>query len=645
MCGITGWISFDRDLARERDTLEVMTQTMACRGPDASGTWFDGPAALGHRRLAVIDIEGGAQPMSVSTPDGEVALVYSGEAYNFVELREELRRLGERFETSSDTEVVLRGYLRWGETLADRLNGMYAFAIWDSRESKLVLIRDRLGIKPLYIFPTPDGVLFGSEPKAILANPLARRVVDADGLRELFAFVKSPRHAVWSGMREVEPGTIVTVNATGLRERTYWRLETKPHADDRDATVEHVRELLDDIVSRQLIADVPRCVLLSGGLDSSVITALSAAKLAEQGEQARTFAVDFVGQTERFKPDELRATPDTPYVHDVAEHVGSDHTDIVLDYTTLADPEVRRAVLTARDVPMGLGDMDASLYLLCKAIRERSTVALSGESADEIFGGYRQFHDPVAQRAHAFPWLVSNMAPFGEEGGMLNDDVQSALDIEGYRRERYESAIAEVGHLESESDLEYRMRISSYLHLTRFLRLLLDRKDRMSMAVGLEVRVPFCDHRLVEYVYNAPWSLKTYDGREKSLLRGAAHDLLPESVLQRVKSPYPSTQDPHYVGALQEQAQDLLGHRDHAVFSLVDPNWVSDAVRRDPAAISPAERHGLERTLDLAAWLDIYRPQIVMPAGAASATAHPRQAARGDHRRVRPTPAGGRRAR
>jgi asparagine synthase (glutamine-hydrolysing) len=626
VCGITGWIAFERDLTREQDVLDAMTETMACRGPDASGTWCEGPAALGHRRLAVIDIEGGAQPMSVRTPDGTVVLVYSGEAYNFVELREELRRAGERFATSSDTEVVLRGYLRWGETLADRLNGMYAFAIWDSRVRKLVLIRDRMGIKPLYIFRTRDGVLFGSEPKAILANPLARRVVDVDGLRELLGFVKCPGQAVWSGMREVEPGTIVTVDSEGLRKRTYWRLETVRHTDDRDATVRHVRELLEDIVSRQLIADVPRCVLLSGGLDSSTITALSAAMLAEQGERVRSFAVDFVGQTEHFKPDDLRPTPDTPYVHDVAEHVGSEHADIVLDYRTLADPEVRRAALTARDMPVGLGDMDASLYLLCKAIRERSTVALSGESADEIFGGYKQFHDPVAQRAHTFPWLVARMAPFGHTEAMLHAGVASTLDLEGFQREQYEIAVAEVDHLESESDLEYRMRISSYLHLTRFLRLLLDRKDRMSMAVGLEVRVPFCDHRLVEYVYNAPWSLKTYDGREKSLLRGAAYDLLPESVAQRVKSPYPSTQDPHYVGAIQRHANRLLRHRDHDVFSLIDPSWLSDAVRQHPTAITTAARHGLEWTLDLAAWFDLYHPQIAIPAAAPSAAARQRRA-------------------
>jgi asparagine synthase (glutamine-hydrolysing) len=612
MCGITGWISFDRDLTRERAAVGEMTATMACRGPDAEGMWIDGPAALGHRRLAVIDIEGGKQPMSIATPTGDVAMVYSGEAYNYMELRDELQRCGERFTTDSDTEVVLRGYLRWGCALADRLNGMYAFAIWDQRDQKLVLLRDRMGIKPLYIYRTDDGVLFGSEPKAILANPLARREVDADGLRELFSFIKTPKHAVWAGMQEVEPGTIVTVDKNGMCARTYWKLTTREHDDDVDTTVERVRELLDDIVPRQLVSDVPRCVLLSGGLDSSAITALSALKLAQQGEQVRTFAVDFVGQAEHFVPDEVRGTPDTPYVHDVAQHVGSEHHDIVLDHGELSDPEVRRTVVRARDIPAGLGDMDTSLYLLCRAIRERSTVALSGESADEIFGGYKQFHDPIAQRAHTFPWLAVPFGPIRDAAGLLRPDVEAALDGPGYRRESYETAIAEVVHLDGEDDMEHRMRISSYLHLTRFVRSLLDRKDRMSMRVGLEVRVPFCDHRLVEYVYNAPWAQKTYDGREKSLLRGAVRDVLPESVVQRVKSPYPSTQDVLYIGDIQRQALELLAQPGHEVWSLVDGSWLARAALDEPAGLDSAHRHGIERTLDLATWLDMYRPRLTL---------------------------------
>ena len=611
MCGITGWVSFDRDLAQERETLDAMTLTMACRGPDASGTWVDRHAALGHRRLAVIDLPGGTQPMSVRTPNGDVSLVYSGEVYNFIELRDELVGLGERFTTSSDTEVVLRAYLRWGSALVDRLNGMYAFAIWDARDQKLVLIRDRLGIKPLYYYRTSDGLLFGSEPKAILANPLARRSVDADGLRESLAYSFTPGHAIWSGMRQVEPGTVVTVDVDGPRERTYWRLETHQHTDDVDTTVGRVRELLDDTVRRQLIADVPRCVLLSGGLDSGTLTALAAANLGD--ERVRTFAVDFMGQAENFTPDDLRDTPDAPYIKDMAEHVGSEHVDIMLDPKTLADPEVRRAALIARDVPMGIGDMDFSLYLLFKEIRARSTVALSGESADEIFGGYKHMHIPEIQRASAFPWIAVSVGPFDRDGTGLRPRLLSGLDLDEYRRDKYESAVAEVTRLDSEDDFEYRMRIMIYLHITRFMRYLLDRKDRLSMAVGLEVRVPFCDHRIVEYIYNAPWSMKTYDGMEKSLLRGAVKDMLPESVAWRPKSPYPSTQDPYYAAELQQQAKELLTRGNHDVFELVDRSWLETATGQDSATMGRLNRLGLERTLDLAMWLDVYRPELTLP--------------------------------
>ncbi|HEX4250126.1 MAG TPA: asparagine synthase (glutamine-hydrolyzing), partial [Pseudonocardia sp.] len=434
MCGITGWVAFARDLRTERATVDAMTETMSCRGPDDEGTWVQRHVALGHRRLAIIDLPGGRQPMSVDTADGPVAMVYSGEAYNFTELRRELAGRGHRFETDSDTEVVLHGYLEWGDAVAERLNGMYAFAIWDAREDKLVMIRDRMGIKPFYYYETPDGVLFGSEPKAILANPSAEHTITLDGVRELFAFVKTPGHAVWEGMREVEPGTVVTVTARGLRTTRYWTLATREHTDDRATSIAHVRELLDDIVRRQLVADVPRCTLLSGGLDSSAMTAIAALQLAERGERVRSFAVDFVGQTENFVPDELRATPDTPYVHDVAAKSKTEHEDIVLDSDQLADPEVRAKVIRARDIPMGMGDMDASLYLLFKAIRGHSTVALSGESADEVFGGYKQFFDPEARAARTFPWLVRHEHHLGDDNKILNPELARELDVRGYVR-------------------------------------------------------------------------------------------------------------------------------------------------------------------------------------------------------------------
>ncbi|MFE2036703.1 asparagine synthase (glutamine-hydrolyzing) [Streptomyces scopuliridis] len=612
MCGITGWVSFDRDLRSASETLDAMTETMSCRGPDDRGTWISGPAALGHRRLAIIDLPGGRQPMTLDTPGGTLALVYSGETYNFTELRRELTGRGHRFTTDSDTEVVLHGYQEWGEAVAERLNGMYAFAIWDGRNDTLVMIRDRMGIKPFYYYPTPDGVLFGSEPKAILANPLARARVRLDGLRELFAFVKTPGHAVWDGMREVEPGTVLTLNRAGLRRQVYWSLETRPHTDDRDTSVARVRTLLDDIVRRQLVADVPRCTLLSGGLDSSAMTALAARQLAETGERVRSFSVDFLGRTENFVADELRATPDAPFVHDVARASGTEHQDIVLDSHALADPEVRARMIRARDLPMGFGDLDTSLYLLFRAIRKHSTVALSGESADEVFGGYLQFFDEEARHAEMFPWLVRIAEHFGDDADVLRTDVSTAVNLPDFLRESYATAVADIERLSGESDFEYRMRKICYLHLTRFVRILLDRKDRASMAVGLEVRVPFCDHRLVEYVYNTPWSLKSFDGREKSLLREATADLLPKSVYDRVKSPYPSTQDPKYAIALQDHAKDLLSNPSHRVFDLVDADRVRRVTERDTPQITQASRRGLERTLDLAIWLDLYNPEITL---------------------------------
>ncbi|MYR04007.1 asparagine synthase (glutamine-hydrolyzing), partial [Streptomyces sp. SID6139] len=477
---------------------------------------------------------------------------------------------------------------------------------------KLVMIRDRMGIKPFYYYRTPDGVLFGSEPKAILANPLARPRVTLDGLRELLVMIKTPGHAVWDGMREVEPGTVVTVDRSGLSTRVYWRLQTRPHEDDRDTTIATVRTLLDDIVRRQLVADVPRCTLLSGGLDSSAMTAIAARQLAEQGQTVRSFAVDFVGQTENFVADELRGTPDTPFVHDVARSSGTDHQDIVLDAEALADPAVREQVIRARDLPAGFGDMDASLLLLFRAIRQKSTVALSGESADEVFGGYLQFFDEDARSADTFPWLVRFGRHFGDDSDVLRTDLVKQLDLERYTADGYRTAVAGIERLAGESDFEFRMRQICHLHLTRFVRILLDRKDRMSMATGLEVRVPFCDHRLVEYVFNAPWALKSFDGREKSLLREAAKDVLPQSVYDRVKSPYPSTQDPRYARALQAQAKDLLARPSHRVFDLVDRDRVRKAAEREAPVSDQAARRGLERTLDLAQWLDLYAPELVL---------------------------------
>jgi asparagine synthase (glutamine-hydrolysing) len=554
MCGITGWIDYRRDLTRHRDIAEDMTATMARRGPDAAGMWLSEHAFLGHRRLSVIDLETGQQPMAAD----HAVLTYSGEVYNFRELREELRRKGHSFTTTSDTEVVLRAYLEWGAGMVDRLNGMYAFAVWDTRAEELLLVRDRMGIKPLYYYPTGTGVLFGSEPKAILRHPETEAVVDRDGLREMFSIVRTPGHAVFRGMFEVRPGCTVRVNRNGLTRDRYWRLTSHEHVDDLDTTIATVRDLLTDVVEHQLFADVPVGTLLSGGLDSSAVTALAAVARREQGatEPLPAFSVDFSGHAERFRADVQWEDPDTPFAIEVADRVGAEHNLVLLDNDHILDPTVRRATLCAQDLPVSTGDMEYSLYLLCRAVRDRVTVALSGEAADELFGGYTWFHDEEAVNGDTFPWHH----PFEKAGGigaLREVGLWDTLGLAEYIRSRYDEALSEVPRLPGESADETRRRELSYLNLTRWENFLLDRKDRISMAVGLEVRVPFCDHRLVEYVFNAPWWMKSFDGREKSLLRAAMRGVLPDSVLDRKKNPYPSTQDGRYETALRERLEKL----------------------------------------------------------------------------------------
>ncbi|RWP57439.1 MAG: asparagine synthase (glutamine-hydrolyzing) [Mesorhizobium sp.] len=573
MCGICGWIDYERDLERPdaRRELANMTATMAYRGPDEEGSWIDGPAALGHRRLAIIDIQGGRQPMTLQD-DGRpaLALVYVGETYNYRELRQRLAALGRRFETSSDTEVVLHAHREWGHcdprNAVRELNGMFAYALWDTAKRELLLVRDRLGIKPLYYYPTEHGVLFGSEPKAILANSLAEPAMDAEGLRRALCSIADPNNTVFRDMREVRPGHIVRVTRNGIKEMSYWHLTDTGHADDVPTTVRRVRELLENTIQRQLIADVPLCTLLSGGLDSSAMTAL-AARFSD--ERIRSFAVDFVGHTDNFAPGPGRPTPDGPYVEEVAKHVGTDHTDITLSAHELMDPNVRAATLHARDLPLTLGNQDSSLYLLFRAIRQHSTVALSGEAADELFGGYSCFHDPAEVQRDTFPWYdASNDTALRS----LDPGLVEKLDLPGYHDEQYHTALSEVPAVTGPASAdphERRMREVCYLVLTRLLPTLLDRKDRLSMAFGVEVRVPYCDHRLVEYVFGAPWAHKTFDGREKSLLRAATADLIPQSVVQRVKSAYPHIQDPTYGTMLRNRFTTLLNDPNAAVAPLL----------------------------------------------------------------------------
>ncbi|GGO54241.1 asparagine synthase (glutamine-hydrolyzing) [Streptomyces lasiicapitis] len=616
MCGITGWVDFSRDLTAEATTLDAMVRTLVRRGPDAGGTWLDTHAALGHRRLAVIDLERGAQPMATPErgPRGDLpraVISYGGEIYNYRELRGDLALHGHRFSTAGDTEVALRAYLQWGADFVHRLNGMYSLAIWDTAREELLLVRDRLGVKPLYYHPTPQGVLFGSEPKAILANPLVRPGACAEELCDALLFLRTPGRVPFRGMRELKPGHLLRVGRDGLREERYWALEARPHTDDLATTTATVRELLEDIVPRQMVADVPLVALLSGGLDSSTVTALAQRVRAADGGRLATFAVDFTGHSENFRGDPIRPTPDGPYARAVAAHVGSDHHTITLDRARLLDPAVRGDVLAAWDLPFNFADLDVSLHQLFAAVREHAPVALSGEGADEVFGGYLWFSDPGARAAETFPWLRLGAHRGLDPRALFRPWFVEGIDLATYQADLYRSALAEVPRLDGEDPEERRTRELGHLTLTRWLPILLDKKDRMGMANGLEGRVPFCDHRLVEYLFNVPWAIKSCTGQEKGLLREAVADLLPPAVLRRTKAAYPSIQDPAYDRALIGSLTTAALGDDAPLAAYLDPGAVHRLTERTrTGSLSEFERILLESTVRLGDWLRAYRVDV-----------------------------------
>ncbi|HHY66270.1 MAG TPA: asparagine synthase (glutamine-hydrolyzing) [Alicyclobacillus sp.] len=554
MCGIAGWIDWNVEITGQRPVLKAMADVQYWRGPDAEGIWMSHRAGLAHRRLSIIDPEGGAQPMIRHQGERTLVIVYNGELYNMAELQRELERLGYTFATRCDTEVVLVAYAHWGPACVERFNGIYAIGIWDEQAQELFLARDRLGVKPLFYAPLENGLVFASELKGLLAHPAVRPEVDNEGLAEIFALGpgRTPGHGVFRNVYEVKPGWALLFDRRGLHHRQYWKLESRPHEDDLETTIATVRDLLEDTVGRQLMSDVPVCALLSGGLDSSAITAFAAQAFRRQGRPPlRTFSIDYVDNNVYFQPNAFQPTADGPWAERVADFLQVDRRIVTLTPSAVAD--ALREAVRARDLP-GMTDVDSSLLLFCREIKKEATVALSGECADEVFGGYPWFHRKEALEADIFPWSLKMQ----ERISVLHPDLVDHLQPEQYVRRRYREALDAVPGLPGENPRDARIREMFYLNLFHWMPVLLDRKDRMSMAVGLEVRVPFCDHRLVEYMWNVPWSIKMAGGREKGLLRVAMKGLLPEDALWRKKSPFPKTHHPDFARACRSALQEVL---------------------------------------------------------------------------------------
>ena len=579
MCGIGGFVDYERDARRGGPILHGMKRTLTPRGPDAEGTYFDEDAALVHRRLIVIDPEGGKQPMH--SPDRNTIIIYNGELYNTPELRTELMSRGHEFVGHSDTEVLLHAYLEWKTDAFARLNGIFAFAIWEKRERRLTLCRDRLGVKPLFFAPIRNGLTFGSTIDTVLCHPEIEPALDEDGLRTLLLLgpARPPESGVFRQIKSLLPGHFAILTPENFTDHVYWQLEAHEHEDDLPTTIERTHTLICDAARRQLVSDVPLACFLSGGLDSSILSMLAAKDYAARSETLHTWSVDYRDNDKYFTKSIFQPNSDDSYIDQMVDFLGTHHHRVVLE------PEALCAALLpatdARALP-GMADVDSSLLLFCAAVkRGGTTVCLSGECADELFGGYPWYHREEILFEDTFPWSRS----VGLRLGLLTPDA--VRNGEEFVRQHYRDTCDRAPKLSSDDKKAARMREMFVLNLDWFMATLLDRKDRMSMYSGLEVRVPFCDHRIVEYAYNMPWDFKSLEGREKGIVRRAFANELPKEIVYRKKSPYPKTFHPVYTRLCADYVRRIFEDNTSVAASLFDRNAVQKLMQRPESLAEP----------------------------------------------------------
>lgn len=574
MCGIAGMLSESIDLRERRVLIGDISKSLKMRGPDGYGDFTKPYVSLIHRRLAVIDPEKGAQPMTF----GKYTIVYNGEIYNTDEIRRELISAGYTFDTHCDTEVILKAYDKWKEESCKKLNGIFAYAVWDDESRELFLCRDRIGVKPLY-FTQKDGIFaFASRIKSLLLIPEVSADVDENGLNEIFMLgpAKTIGHAIFKDIQELPPAAYMKFSKGKYEIKEYWRLEAAEHTESESETIEHTHDLVTDAIRRQLISDVPLCTFLSGGLDSSIISRVASDDYKSKGKTLDTYSVDYTDNDIYFKKSLFQPNKDSDYIGMISDYLGTKHKNIVLDNKDVAHALIESTY--ARTLP-GFTDVDSSLLLFCREVKKEQTVALSGECADEIFGGYPWYHNKDILFEETFPWSRST-------------DVRQSILKDGllphgaeYAHERYLETVARTSYLDTDNKTERRMREMFRLNLDWFMQTLLVRKDVMSMESSLEVRVPFCDYRIVEYAYNMPWSIKSLDGREKGVLRKAFENELPYEITWRKKSPYPKTHNPIYFKEVCKMTEKVLKDKSTPLHDMLNINKI-DELMQNPDALS-----------------------------------------------------------
>ena len=613
MCGFVGFANFKEDVSKKENILKNMNETLKKRGPDEDGYYIDKHAELAHKRLIVIDPEGGKQPMIESFLSNTYIIVYNGQIYNTKELKEELVQNGFKIKSHSDTEILLKSYIHYGKDVVKHLNGIFAFAILDTKNNEIFLARDHFGVKPLFYTLVDNTLIFASEIKALFEYPGVEKIVDSQGILELFGIgpAHTPGLTVFKGIYEIKPAHFAVFNNSGLHIKRYWKLKSKEHKDSFGQTCEHLKFLLNDAITRQLVSDVPLCTFLSGGLDSSIIT-----KFASDYHKANgmppldTYSIDYVDNDKNFVKSDFQPNSDSFYVDFISQRLGTNHHKIVIDTPELADS--LEDAMIARDTP-GMADIDSSLLLFCKYVKKDMTVSLTGECADEIFGGYPWFFREDALKSNTFPWSIST----NERQKLLNPYIGDKIKLKDYIDYRYDESLKEVEILDTDSKETAEKRKISHLTLNWFMQTLLDRSDRMAMYNGFELRVPFCDYRLAQYVWNIPWEWKALKGREKGLLRYICKDFLPSEIVDRKKSPYPKTHNPTYLAKVKGMLSKIMEDKDAPINNLLNRDYILEILETDGKAFTRPWFGQLMVGPQLMAylcqvnmWLEKYQPKI-----------------------------------
>ena len=573
MCGISGFINYEYDYTKEREkyeqVLENMNQDLFHRGPDSNGYLLGTHFGIAHTRLSIRDLENGAQPMTLRVRGNIYHIVYNGEIYNADEIKQDLMKKGWEFVTTSDTEVILVGFAEYGIRIVQKLNGIFAFGIVDKNSREVYLVRDQAGVKPLYYATKGKNTIFSSEIKGIFRFPEIRPEMDVNGWNEIFSIgpAKTYGCGVFKGICEVKPGYYIKISREGVSEKQYWSLRAEEYFDSYEDTVEHVRFLVTDSIKRQMVSDVEIATFLSGGIDSSVVSAICARELGKEGKKLKTFSFDFVDNDKYFQANSFQPSQDRPFVDIMVDTIHSEHRYLLCNNSEL-EQNLYESV-DVRDLPT-MADVDSSMLYFCKRVKPFVKVVLTGECADEIFGGYPWFHKKECFEADTFPWSMDMSA----RKTVLKDEFISELHMDEYAKKAYQNTIRETPTLAGENQTEARRREISYLNIKWFMQTLLDRMDRASMYSGLEARVPFADIRIMQLLYNVPWNMKTRDGVEKMLLRDSMKGLLDERVLYRKKSPYPKTYDPRYEKMLADEILQMAADSSQPLNALLDQEKV-----------------------------------------------------------------------